>query len=453
MFRSLNKEIDKTPLEDWIARKIGLKAGELTQEALDTYQLAQIRKTIAWAKEKSSFYRERFCAVEPESITDFSLFSKLPFTFPRDIRHNPQRLVCTGQKDIARIVTLKSSGTTGQPKRIFFTPEDQQLTIDFFDTGMRNLVGPGDRVLILLPWRQPGSVGDLLKTGLEGLGAKAILFGPVSDAEEAVKIALQSKANSMVGIPTHVLAMARSKNGKLLSGRLKSVLLSTDYVPRSICIALENIWGCKVFNHYGMTEMGLGGGVQCAALAGYHLREADLYFEIIDPESGQVLDEGETGEIVFTTLTRVGMPLIRYRTGDLSRFIPGKCPCGTVLRSMEVVRSRIAGQIKLQNHSLSIAELDEVLFLFDEVVNYQVRIDRDSGMDCLYIDIKMSENTLVSKDKDFKDRICRALRCIPAIQNEFPLSKQIVIINSGNSVPFSTGTGKRSIIDNRFNND
>ncbi|NLM20795.1 MAG: phenylacetate--CoA ligase family protein [Peptococcaceae bacterium] len=443
--------MNKTPLEDWIARKIGLQAEELTREALERYQLAQIRKTIAWVKEKSSFYREKFRAVEPESITDFSLFSKLPFTFPQDIRQNPQRLVCTGQRDIARIVTLNSSGTTGQPKRIYFTPEDQQLTIDFFDIGMRNLVGPGDRVLILLPWRQPGSVGDLLRAGLERLGAEAILFGPVSEAKEAVQTALKSKANSLVGIPTHVLAMARSQKGKLLSGSLKSVLLSTDYVPRSICQALESIWGCQVFNHYGMTEMGLGGGVQCAALAGYHLREADLYFEIIDPESGQVLDEGETGEVVFTTLTRVGMPLIRYRTGDLSRFIPTKCLCGTVLRSMEVVKSRIAGQIKLQNHSLSIAEIDEVLFLFDEIVDYQARIDRDSGRDCLYIDIKTSENTLVSRDKDLEYRLGQALRRVPAIQKEFPLNNQIVIITSGNSVPFSRGTGKRSIIDNRLN--
>ena len=96
-----------------------------------------------------------------------------------------------------------------------------------------------------------------------------------------------------------------------------------------------------------MTEMGLGGGVQCSARQGYHLREADLYFEIVDPHSGEPLPEGELGEVVFTTLTREGMPLIRYRTGDLSRFLPGQCPCGTLLRSMESIRQRVAGNLEL----------------------------------------------------------------------------------------------------------
>ena len=449
--KEVAKIIPKTPLEDWIARKIGLKEGELTREAIESYQLAQLRKTIDWVKNKSSFYRQKLGHIEPEAITDFSVFSKLPFTWPQDVQNNPQRLVCTGQGDIARIVTLRSSGTTGQPKRIFFTQADQELTIDFFDYGMRNLVGPQDRVMILLPWKQPGSVGDLLKQGLKRLGAGAIPFGPVSDAGEAIQCALETKASSLVGIPTHVLAMARSKKGKLLKDRIKSVLLSTDHVPRSICQVLEDTWGCKVFNHYGMTEMGLGGGVQCAALAGYHLREADLYFEIIDPESGQVLKEGETGEVFFTTLTRVGMPLIRYRTGDLSRFIPAQCPCGTVLRSMEIVKGRLAGRIKVQEHSFSMAELDEVIFLFDGVVDYGVIIGNNSGLDCLYVDLKTSEDNTVRLDEDFKDRVCRALRSIPAVQQAFPQREQILISNFGKKVPFSTGTAKRIIIDNRDN--
>ena len=94
-----------------------------------------------------------------------------------------------------------------------------------------------------------------------------------------------------------------------------------------------------------MTEMGLGGGVECQARRGYHLREADLYFEIVHPQTGEPVTEGETGEIVFTTLTRQGMPLIRYRTGDLSRFIPGQCPCGTTLRTLEKVTRRLSGKV------------------------------------------------------------------------------------------------------------
>ena len=112
-----------------------------------------------------------------------------------------------------------------------------------------------------------------------------------------------------------------------------------------------------------MTEMGLGGGVDCAAHMGYHLREADLYFEIIDPTTGEPLPDGETGEIVFTTLHRTAMPLIRYRTGDLSRFLPGPCGCGTILKRLDRVRDRVDGFVSLGRWgSISIGALDEALF-------------------------------------------------------------------------------------------
>jgi acyl-coenzyme A synthetase/AMP-(fatty) acid ligase len=128
-----------------------------------------------------------------------------------------------------------------------------------------------------------------------------------------------------------------------------------------------------VFEHYGMTEMGLGGGVDCEAHAGYHLREADLYVEIVDPLTGEPLPEGVRGEVVFTTLTRRGMPLVRYRTGDLSRFLPGPCPCGTVLRRLERVRGRLAGQTA----EVTMPELDEALFAVPGVVDFTVVASRD----------------------------------------------------------------------------
>jgi hypothetical protein len=151
----------------------------------------------------------------------------------------------------------------------------------------------------------------------------------------------------------------------------------------------EEAWGCRVFNHYGMTEMGLGGGVECAALAGYHLREADLLFEVVDPESGEVLPEGEEGEVVFTTLTRRGMPLIRYRTGDIARFIPEPCPCGTVLKRLSPVKDRVQGRIVLTGGGfLSMSVLDEVLFAVKGVANFKAAISNENNRDRLEITVQ-----------------------------------------------------------------
>jgi phenylacetate-coenzyme A ligase PaaK-like adenylate-forming protein len=191
-----------TPLEGWITQKIGLAPGTLTPDALQAYQLAQIRNTVALVKRQSPFYRRRLAGIEPEDLSDLGMISQLPFTYPGDIEADPRQLVCVSQEAIKRIVTLSTSGTTGRPKRLYFTGEDQELTIDFFEHGMETLVGAGDGVLILMPGERPGSVGDLLKIALERLGARAIAYGPVQNPEDAIATAVLQGANTLVGIPT-----------------------------------------------------------------------------------------------------------------------------------------------------------------------------------------------------------------------------------------------------------
>jgi phenylacetate-coenzyme A ligase PaaK-like adenylate-forming protein len=156
---------------------------------------------------------------------------------------------------------------------------------------------------------------------------------------------VEEKATAIVGIPSQVLALARMQSVKDTGQgpAIRNVLLSADYVPKAASGYLTQAWGCRVFGHYGMTETGLGGGVECAALDGYHLREAALYYEIVDPETGQNVPDGIFGEVVFTTLTRKGMPLVRYRTGDLSVFLQKSVPaarfCGGWTASRENCRN------------------------------------------------------------------------------------------------------------------
>ena len=144
---------------------------------------------------------------------------------------------------------------------------------------------------------------------------------------------------------------------------------------------LNKVWGCEVFNHYGATEMGLGGGVECVAHRGYHLREADLYFEVVNPLSGEAVRDGEYGEVVFSTLTRRGMPLIRYRMGDRSRFIPGDCPCGTKLKTLEKVRGRFSGFVPVGDAVLSLPDFDEALFPIPGLLNYSLTVTGDGDED------------------------------------------------------------------------
>lgn len=385
----------KTPLEDWIYSKITgqhTRAKPFTRAMLEDFQLEKLKATVCRAKEKSPFYRHHLKGFAADKMRTLADLKNLPFTEASDIRKKGLQLTCVPQSSISRVVSLKSSGTSGAVKRIYFTREDQELTKDFFACGMSVLAEPGDRVLILLPSKRPGSVGQLLAEGLKRLKVHALPLGPARGVEETLKIMREEKINILVAAPVPVLALARFKAPEKISAiKLKSLLLSTDHVPAALVRALEKIWQGTVYNHYGMTEMGFGGGVECAARTGYHLREADLYFEIIDPLTGAPLPEGEEGEVVFTTLTRQGMPLVRYRTGDLSRFIPAPCPCGTVLKRLEKIKDRLEGRLILsQGGTLSMADLDEALFKIEGVLDFKAALFNEAGTDWLQVTLKVT---------------------------------------------------------------
>lgn len=380
-----------TPLDGWTAAKIGCPDQPLSHARLQAYQLGKLRETLAWARTRSHFYQQHLAGA-PRDLDHLADLAHFPFTTAQDVRERSLQFLCVSQDEIQRVVTLDTSGTTGTPKRQYFTREDQELTLDFFRAGMSTFTSPGDRVLILLPVERPGSVGDLLATALTRLGAQPIKHGPVHEVATALAILQQERVDVLVGIPTQVLALAHYSNGL----RLKSVLLTTDHGPQSLAAAVERAWGCRVYQHYGMTEMGLGGGVECQARAGYHVREADLYVEIIDSASGQPVAEGETGEVVFSTLTRRGMPLIRYRTGDLSRFIPGACPCGTCLPRLAYITQRIGGAVAIGGQwHLTLAELDEALFAVAGVVDFTASILHEAGRDSLRVEVMVMEGGTV----------------------------------------------------------
>ena len=424
-----------TPLEDWINRKIGHEGG-LDRAALEAYQLARLNDLLALVNQKSAFYQSRFQGM-PAQIGSLADWGQFPFTTAEDLCEHGLQFLCTSQDEINLVVTLDTSGTTGAPKRIYFTESDQQLTLDFFEVGMSTFTAHGDRVLILLPCEREGSVGDLLATALERGGAYPLRQGIVHDYAQTLALLESEHIDGVVGIPLQVLGLVRRSRPL----QIKSVLLSTDHVPDPITRAIETGWHCEVYNHYGMTEMGLGGGVECRAHSGYHLREADMLFEIIDPDSGHPVPEGEYGEVVFTTLTRTGMPLLRYRTGDISRFLPGRCPCGTILKRLETIRYRHSGRVFVGGSFFTIADLDDVLFKINAVDNFSAQISCQGAILGLRIEIF----TVGQIPARFSDQIRQAVNEIPAIQNGLASHLLSLTINVSTTPALPIAAVKRAI--------
>jgi len=365
--------LDRNPLDAWAVQRIGIAPAELSRESIAKYQLRAVRQTVAWARSKSAHYAKRLAAFPSDWPRSLEEFAHAPLTSPANIVERGHEFLCVPQSEISRVVSLESSGTSGMRKRIFFTAEDQELALEFFAHGVAALARKGDRMLIALPGEREGSVGFQLARGVARAGVTPIPHGLVLDPTAALHRMDQEKATLLIGLPVQVLAIALEHGvvAERVFRRLHTIVLCSDHVPQSLVRRIRQATGCEIFEHYGSTEMGLGGGVDCSAHNGYHLREADLYFEIVSPETGEPLADGEMGEVVFTTLGRVGMPLIRYRTGDLARILSGSCSCASPLRRLARVQSRVDGAVVLgRQGSITIAALDEALFAIPRVYDF-----------------------------------------------------------------------------------
>jgi phenylacetate-coenzyme A ligase PaaK-like adenylate-forming protein len=322
-------------IDSWIKRKVGLgEAQPLTRADIEAYQLKALNETLA---SLPASYGDM-----PRQLDALEDITNLPFTTEDDLKERAGFMLCVPASAVTRIVTLHTSGTTGKPKRIYFTEGDIELMTDYTANGLAIMAGAGDTFLILMPCTSENSIGDIVGRGVERNGVKVIGYGTIpadgSKDDETISLIADESVTSMLATASTALRLARKMDYR---SHIKTILLSAEYVAEEARAEIEARLGCKVYEHYGMTEMGLGGAMACEAREGYHPREADLLFEIINPITGAPVPEGEWGEAVFTTLTRKAMPLIRYRTGDITRIIKTPCPCGSTLKRLDRVKDRL----------------------------------------------------------------------------------------------------------------
>jgi phenylacetate-CoA ligase len=365
-----------SPVETWIAERTGLQE-KLTPETLRNWQKEKLRNLIYYASKNSRFYADRL-----GSSADLS---ELPFTLPEDIVKDPLAFLAIPQSQVARVTTLANSGTTHLRKRIFFSASDLEKTVDFFSAGMSTMLCKGDHVQILISNRTENSLGSLLSESLSGIGVSSEIHGAIKTAGIAVEAA--RNADCLVGMPAEVLYMSRIEPGL----RPKSVLLAADYIPQTIIDSISETWKCSVFSHYGHTEFGYGCAVDCGQHNGLHTRDADHIFEIIDPETLKPAKPGESGEIVITTLSNEAMPLIRYRTGNISRFTQNRCRCGSVLPRLDRIEGRISDNIYIDDKTVSIHRLDEIVFSDKAVRGFNAQIISEGKRNTLHLTVDSTD--------------------------------------------------------------
>ena len=311
-------------------------------------------------KKRAGFYR-----ILPEHLNRLSELASLPFTTEADLSRNAPSLLLTSQRDISRILSDATSGTTGLPKRVFYTDGDLENTVQLYMAGLGELIFPGNTVMICFPFSGPNGLGELIAEAVTRLGAKSLKLGTSCTYGELNCVLESEQPDVYVGMPVPFLGLLRTCGRK----SLRRALVSGDACPETVTRSCEELLGAKLFPHYGSREMGMAGAITCPAHSGMHLRENHIIAEIVSPD-GKPLPIGETGELVITTIGMEALPLIRYRTGDYTRILPGCCPCGSETLRLD--------RIWREGPPLSMSRLDEIVFSFPEVVDYRAEKNGES---------------------------------------------------------------------------
>lgn len=362
-----------TTIDHHVASGLGL-CNDYGRSELEQAQDRALRNLLSWSA-RSPLYREFFADHAIRRIKTVADLHRLPFTDADILRHRGQDMLCLSQSEIARVITLQTSGSTGPAKRLWFTERDLAATRRFFRDGMLNVIEPQHRVLVVLPWQLPHSVGALLQDALAEVGIRVTTLWPPPQGDSWLALIKEKQPHCVVGLPAHLLECAEYAAGQ----SVQTMLLCSDYASPALRKRIETI-DIETFLHYGSTEMGLGGGVECGCHQGCHLRESDLLVEIIDPETGQVLQDGNIGEVVITTLLRKGMPLLRYRTGDLAALDRSRCTCGGITARLQSIKGRQNTCSLGEGRVLSSWELDDVLFSIPGLLDYRAVLEDDNRL-------------------------------------------------------------------------
>lgn len=327
----------------------------VTRQTIKKIQLKKINDLLDRESTRAGFY-----ANLPSSISSLEELQTLPFTTEEDLSKNTGGLLLVSQADVQRIISEATSGTTGIPKRVFYTMNDCRNTIELYKAGLGEFIYPGSKTMICMPFSGPYGLGELIATAIEELGATPLKIGVGRSFGELEEVIKHEQPDTFVGLPTHLYAILTV----LGPMSLKRALISGDACPITVTKRIETMLGSKLFPHYGSREMGMAGAITCSAHEGMHLRENHIIAEIID-EEGNILPDGEEGELVITTIGMEAMPLIRYRTGDYTRILSEKCACGSETIRLDLLRRK--------GNPGKILSMDEQLFLSNGLVDYHAK--------------------------------------------------------------------------------
>lgn len=367
---------------------------ELTDE-----QFGLIKEQFKTLKERSPFYARKFEGIDLSDVQTQADFEKLPFSEKADLREAyPLGLAAVPEEKIVRVHS--SSGTTGTPVVIPYTQQDvTDWAIQFARCYEVAGVTPCDRVQIT-PGYGLWTAGIGFQLGCERLGAMAVPLGP-GNTEKQLTMMQDMQSTVLCATSSYALLLAEeiAKRGIRDKLALRKGVIGSERWGEKMRHRIETELAIEIFDIYGLTEIyGPGIGISCHEHAGMHLWSDYVYAEVVDQNTGEPLPDGEVGELVLTTLRKEGAPLIRYRTHDLTRIIPGDCACGLRHPRIDTLVGRTDDMFKVKGVNMFPAQVEEVIAATSGASSeYQVMIEHIMGRDVLTV---LFETDLTGEDRE-----------------------------------------------------
>lgn len=386
-------------------------------------QLSQVNSRIDALIRANNFYGKRLQAAGICQVRSAEEFEALPFSEKADLRDAyPLGLMAVPEEEVVRIHS--SSGTTGTPVIIPYTAKDVDDWATMFARCYEMAgITSRDRIQIT-PGYGLWTAGIGFQAGVEKLGAMAIPMGP-GNTEKQLTFLQDMQSTVLCATSSYALLIAEEVEKRGLQDKicLKKGVIGSERWGEKMRQRIQSILGIELYDIYGLTEIyGPGIGVNCRYNTGMHYWDDYIYIEIIDPVTGQLVPDGELGEIVITTLVKEGAPLIRYRTHDLSRIIPGTCPCGSPFPRLDAIMGRTDDMMKIKGVNVFPAQIEEVLRSFPELSSeYQIRISHLDGKDTMRIYVE------TTGDVDFAGIAARVAEKVKSRIGFTPLVKVVEV--------------------------
>ena len=369
---------------------------------------AKIKKQLHRVKAADGFYAKRLADIDIDEIRTPEDFQKLPFSEKADLREAyPLGLSVVPEEQIVRIHS--SSGTTGTPVIIPYTKKDVEDWAILFKRCYEIAgITTRDRIQIT-PGYGLWTAGIGFQLGAELLGAMAVPMGP-GNTEKQLRFMEDMQSTVLCSTSSYALLLAEEIEKRGIKDKifLKKGIIGSERWGEKMRNRIASELGVELYDIYGLTEVyGPGIAINCEHNTGMHYFDDYLYFEIVDPKTGEVLPDGELGELVITTLEKEGAPLIRFRTHDLTRIIPDTepCPCGRKYPRIDVILGRTDDMIKVKGVNIFPAQIEEILKeLPDASSEYQVFLDHEDGKDrmTVFVETNLDEDARKSFEEKMK---------------------------------------------------